>query len=73
MSTPDDDIDVASETPIYDRLEQLSPAAPELEDDRELTSAFTGAGSLPVEADEADVMDQSREVPLDEDYPVDGV
>ncbi len=67
MSTPDD-VDLANETPIYDRLEQLTPV---VDDDREI--AVIPEGSLPMEADEADVVEQSRSVPLDEDYPVDGV
>lgn len=73
MSTPEDDIDVAIETPVDDRLEQLAPVAPVLDDDRGVAVGLPDAGSLPVEADEADVVEQSREVPLDEEYPVDGV
>ncbi len=62
---PDPDTDVDAESaPEADRLEQLAP----------LTSGddeYAPPTTAPYEADEGDALEQSMEVPLDDDYPPD--
>ena len=65
MTDPNRELDVSVETPLDDRIEQLAPLD-ENSDDDEVPSV----GSLDLErADEADVLEQSKSVPYDDDYP----
>ena len=65
MTTPDEDRGL--ETPDLDRLEQLRP----LDDDQPIdlpTVAVAGSVVDNIDADEADVLEQSIPVPVDDDY-----
>jgi hypothetical protein len=66
VTSPQTHVDVPVEAPLEDRLQQLIPAAPAPDPDD--APADTRRREMPVEANEADVLDQSIEVPLDEDY-----
>jgi hypothetical protein len=65
MTNPNRELDVSVETPLDDRIEQLAPLDEDYDDD-ELSSV----GALDLDrADEADVLEQSKSVPYDDDYP----
>ena len=65
MTDPNRELDVSVETPLDDRIEQLAPLAEDSDDD-ELSSVE----ALDLDrADEADVLEQSKSVPYDDDYP----
>ena len=50
-----------SETPVYDALEQELDATPSVGE------GLADAAAPPVEADEADAVEQASDVPIDED------
>ena len=65
MTDPNRELDVSVETPLDDRIEQLAPLDEDSDDDE-----LTNVGELDLErADEADVLEQSKSVPYDDDYP----
>ena len=65
MTDPNRELDVSVETPLDDRMEQLAPLDEDSDED-ELSSVE----SLDLDrADEADVLEQSKSVPYDDDYP----
>jgi len=65
MTDPNRELDVSVETPLDDRIEQLAPLDEDSDDD-ELSSVE----ALDLDrADEADVLEQSKSVPYDDDYP----
>ena len=65
MTDPNRELDVSVETPLDDRIEQLAPLDEDSDDD-ELSSV---EGLDLDRADEADVLEQSKSVPYDDDYP----
>ncbi len=52
----------SSEAPESDALEQATPVDPNTPDEPDLTD-------IPLDAPDADVVDQRREVEIDEEYP----
>lgn len=65
MTDPNRELDVSVETPLDDRIEQLAPLESDSDDD-ELPSL----GTLDLDrADEADMLEQAKSVPYDDDYP----
>ena len=65
MTDPNRELDASVETPLDDRIEQLAPLDEDSDED-ELSSME----SLDLDrADEADVLEQSKSVPYDDDYP----
>jgi hypothetical protein len=65
MTDPNRELDASVETPLDDRIEQLAPLDEDPDED-ELSSME----SLDLDrADEADVLEQSKSVPYDDDYP----
>jgi hypothetical protein len=72
MSIPDHDTEPSPETPVEDYLEQQEPVLePDhgAADDDETILDRPAVPGMAVEANEADLIEQSLEVPLDEDYP----
>lgn len=70
MAIPENEFDAGAETPLEDYLEQQQSAS-ELDDsqpDEEAVSDTEVVPRVPVEADEADVVEQSLKVPLGDDY-----
>jgi hypothetical protein len=65
MTDPNRERDVSVETPLDDRIEQLTSLDSESDDDE--LSSFE---SLDLDqADEADMLEQAQSVPYDDDYP----
>ena len=65
MTDPNRELDVSVETPLDDRIEQLAPLDSDSDDDE-----LPGLGALDLDrADEADMLEQAKSVPYDDDYP----